>query len=237
MATANEKAIVLGEEALAKATENIKEAIDGMEIVIDIPWHRIAIAGAVAAGVGALTFAVFSKLEDLALKRDYERMCEELAEQSETDISEEDFDQYGNTDGDADFFPSTMKLPYGLEKDPEKIEEYEIGYSKKEDLKPESINPNVEVRDSFDDFGDRLDGYEQYVCTYFMESDVVAYFDEAKEEFVEVNTEAAKQAMEILSENPEKETVYAVDHFLSTAYEISLDDKHTYEEVIDDARI
>ena len=63
------------------------------------------------------------------------------------------------------------------------------------------------------------------------------YSDEELEEFNEQSSEAIKQAMEYLDDHPGREVVYAVDHNTETVFEVTVDDEHTYEEVIDDARI
>ena len=43
--------------------------------------------------------------------------------------------------------------------------------------------------------------------------------------------------MEYLDDHPGREVAYAVDHNTETVFEVTVDDEHTYEEVIDDARI
>ena len=219
---------------LEEATTKIEEAINDMDIVIDIPWHRFAIAAGVAAGIGALTYAIFSKIESIRLQKEFEKMNLDISYEEHDPIGDTgDTDDHetvfgSDTDGDA-----VIRLPYGLEKNPQFINEKD----EKDGEHTGIINPSIEIKDSFDEFGSRLDGYLQEICTYFRLSDIVASFDESEEEFNEQTCEAIKQAMEYLDDHPGREVVYAVDHNTETVFEVTVDDEHTYEEVIDDARI
>ena len=240
MAAGNEKAI-------EKAVEAIEERIGSMSISVKILPHQIAIAAGVAAGIGAAVFAICSKIEEIKLQKEYETMCREISENEDKENEDKENEDKENEDEDyEDRDDSVMRLPYGLEKNPEKIEEYESnseiisqnGYSGKELKTSDDICPAIEIHEEIYDFWDRLDGYKQYMCTFFYKSGVTAYFDEAKEEFVEVNCEAVNQAMEFLEEHYRSiDTVYVADHLDDTVYEVSFDDRNTLEEVIDDARV
>ena len=223
-------------------------------------WKTMLIGAGVSAGIGVGAYILtdrVSKLIEFRRRRkhdeptgykyeDFDDICDYGMDRisDEGDIEQEFvFDENGMNlvtrinGNDQD----TIVLPVDLDNDPEALtklkdiidnENYEQASREAEPKK--HVNPRIEVKEYYDDFGVRVEGYVQKAITYLKEDDVALYFDEDIDQFVSVSTEDIYQGTEYALDNGSDE-VFVANHDAEIVFDILVDSEHNLQEVLDDA--